>query len=38
MIKKSTSFKKKRHPTKLINQGNLDYPGKPVNHTNLIER
>jgi len=35
MIKKSSSIKK--HPTKLVNQGNPAYPDKPTNHANLIE-
>ena len=36
--KKSCSIKKKKHPTKPINEGNLSYLGKFTNHTNVIER
>jgi hypothetical protein len=37
-MKKSSSIKKKtkRQSTKLINRGNLGYPGKPVNHASLV--
>jgi hypothetical protein len=34
----STKKKKKRHPIKLINQGNLNYLDKLANHVNLIEK
>ena len=37
MIKKSSSIRKK-YSTKLINHGNPGYPGKPLNHANLIKR
>ena len=30
------NLKKKRQSTKLVNQDNLSYRGKPVNYTNLI--
>ena len=39
MKKKShVQLKKKKHPTKPINEGNLSYLGKFTNHTNVIER
>jgi len=34
--KKLSSIKKKRQLIKLLNQGNLDYFSKLVNHANLI--
>ena len=36
--KKSQVQLKKKHFTKLVNQGNLGYSSKPTNHVNLIER
>jgi hypothetical protein len=32
------SKKEKKHPPKPVNRGNLDYPIKLANHTNLIKR
>jgi hypothetical protein len=34
--KNQVQLKKRDNPTKLINRGNLGYPGKLVNHANLI--
>jgi len=38
MIKKLSSIIKKKNSTKLVNQGNPGYLGKPANHVKLIER
>jgi hypothetical protein len=35
--KKSQVQLKKKHPTKLVNQGNPSYLDKPANHANLKE-